>query len=93
MNVHVFTTGRGTPYGLSMVPVIKVGSNTALSRRWHDLIDLDAGSVALGEKTVEEVGWELFHLILDVASGRKTVAADRLGIYNDLALFDPGPQT
>lgn len=93
MNMHVFTTGRGTPYGLSMVPVIKVGSNSSLSTRWHDLIDLDAGPIALGEKTVEEVGWELFHLILDVASGRKTVAADRLGLHNDLALFDPGPQT
>jgi galactarate dehydratase len=93
MNMHVFTTGRGTPYGLSMVPVIKVGSNTALSKRWFDLIDLDAGSIADGEKTIEEVGWELFDMILEVASGRKQVAADKLGLYNDLALFNPGPLT
>lgn len=93
MNIHVFITGRGTPYGLKEVPVIKVSSNSKLSDRWHDLIDLDAGSIAFGEKTIEEVGWELFHLILEVASGTKKVAADRLGIYNDLVLFNPGPLT
>ena len=43
------------PYGLQMVPVIKVGSNSKLSNRWFDLIDLDAGKVALGEKTIEEI--------------------------------------
>jgi galactarate dehydratase len=92
MNVHVFTTGRGTPYGLAMVPVIKVSSNSKLSGRWFNLIDLDAGQVALGKKTIEEMGWELFGMILGVASGRKT-AAEKLGIYNDLVLFNPGPVT
>ena len=93
MNVHVFMTGRGTPYGLSMVPVIKVSSNSKLSSRWFDLIDFDAGSIAFGKKTIEEMGWELFQLILDVASGTKKVATDKLGLYNDLALFNPGPLT
>lgn len=93
MNVHVFMTGRGTPYGLPMVPVIKVSSNSKLSDRWFDLIDFDAGPVAFGTKTIEELGWELFRLILDVASGTKQVATDKLGLYNDLALFNPGPLT
>lgn len=93
MNMHVFMTGRGTPYGLSMVPVIKVGSNSKLSQRWFDLIDLDAGQIASGEKTIEEMGWELFFLILDVASGKKKVACDVLGLHNDLVLFNPGPLT
>jgi galactarate dehydratase len=93
MNVHVFMTGRGTPYGLSMVPVIKVGSNSKLSNRWFDLIDLDAGQIAMGLKTIEEMGWELFNLILDVASGEKQVACDKLGLHNDLVLFNPGPVT
>lgn len=93
MNVHVFTTGMGTPYGLSMVPVIKVGTNSKLSNRWFDLIDLDAGQVALGQRTIEEMGWELFSMILDVASGKKIVAADRLRLHNDLVLFNPGPIT
>jgi galactarate dehydratase len=93
MNIHVFITGRGTPYGLNMVPVIKVSSNSKLSNRWHDLIDFDAGPIAFGKKTIEEMGWELFHLILEVASGNKKVATDKLGIYNDLVLFNPGPLT
>lgn len=93
MNMHVFITGRGTPYGLNMVPVIKVSSNTKLASRWHDLIDFDAGPVAFGLKTIEEMGWELFHLILEIASGNKKVATDKLGLYNDLVLFNPGPLT
>lgn len=93
MNMHIFTTGRGTPYGLAMVPVIKVGSNSALSQRWFDLIDLDAGSIATGEKTIEDMGWELFYMILEVASGHMQVASDRFGLYNDLVLFNPGPLT
>ncbi|PHN03586.1 galactarate dehydratase [Flavilitoribacter nigricans] len=93
MNLHVFITGRGTPYGLSMVPVIKVSSNSKLSDRWFDLIDLDAGPIAYGTKTIEEMGWELFHMMLEVASGRMQVASDKLGLYNDLTLFNPGPLT
>ena len=93
MNLHVFITGRGTPYGLSMVPVIKVSSNTRLSKQWFDLIDLDAGQIATGKKTIPEMGWELFHFMLDVASDKKKVAADKLGLHNDLVLFNPGPIT
>lgn len=93
MNIQVFTTGRGTPYGLAQAPVIKVSTNESLSRRWHDLIDLDAGRIATGDASIEQVGWELFHMLLDVASGRKQVAADRLGIHNDLVLFNPAPIT
>lgn len=93
MNLHVFITGRGTPYGLAMVPVIKISSNTKLASRWHDLIDFDAGPVASGEKTIEAMGWELFQLMLDIASGKKKVATDVLGLYNELALFNPGPLT
>ncbi|WP_108445912.1 galactarate dehydratase [Halomonas denitrificans] len=93
MNLQVFTTGRGTPYNLPMTPVIKVSSNSALGRRWHDLIDLDAGRIATGEASIEDVGWELFQLIIEVASGRRQVAADRLGLYNDLVLFNPAPVT
>ncbi len=93
MNVQVFTTGRGTPYGLSMAPVVKVSTNTTLRNRWHDLIDLDAGGIATGEATIPDVGWELFRLILDVASGRTQVAADRIGLHNSLVLFNPAPVT
>ena len=93
MNMHVFTTGEGTPYGLSMVPVIKVSSRTALAEKWHDLIDLDAGTIATGSRTVKDVGAELFHLILEVASGRKRTWTEHWGLGNTLSPFNPGPVT
>jgi galactarate dehydratase len=93
MNMHVFTTGEGTPYGLAMVPVIKVSSRTALAERWPDLIDIDAGRIATGVSTMEEVGWEIFQHLLDVASGRKKTWADHWGLHNALAPFNPGPVT
>jgi len=93
MTLQVFTTGRGTPYGLAAAPVIKVATRTELARRWKDLIDFDAGGIATGAKTIEETGWDLFRLILDVASGRTKPWSDRWGIHNDLTLFNPAPVT
>jgi galactarate dehydratase len=91
--LQVFTTGRGTPYSLAMAPVIKVSSRTSLSQRWFDLIDLDAGTIATGDATIEEVGEALFRKILDVASGRAKTAADTLGLANDMVVFNPAPIT
>ena len=93
MNMHIFTTGRGTPYGLAMAPVIKVASRTPLAHRWRDLIDVDAGTIATGEATIEQVGWQIFNMVLEVASGRKETWADHWGLHNDLALFNPTPLT
>jgi galactarate dehydratase len=93
MNMHVFTTGRGTPYGLAEVPVIKVATRSDLARRWHDLMDVNAGTIADGTKTIEEVGMELFQLMLDVASGRKKTWAEQWNLHNSLVLFNPAPVT
>lgn len=93
MNMHVFTTGEGSPYGLALVPVLKVSSRTALAERWHDLIDVDAGRIATGEKTIEDVGWEIFRFLLDAASGRRKTWTDYWGLHNALAPFNPGPVT
>ncbi|MFT3814528.1 MAG: galactarate dehydratase [Acidovorax sp.] len=92
MNLHVFTTGRGTPYGLAQAPVIKVATRTDLARRWHDLMDVNAGRIADGDATIEAVGWEMFRLMLDVASGRKTWA-EQWKLHNALVLFNPAPVT
>jgi galactarate dehydratase len=93
INLHVFTTGRGTPYGLAEVPVIKVATRTDLARRWHDLMDVNAGRIADGGATIEEVGWELFRLMLDVASGKKKTWAEHWKLHNALVLFNPAPVT
>jgi galactarate dehydratase len=93
INLHVFTTGRGTPYGLAEVPVIKVATRSDLARRWHDLMDVNAGTIAEGSATIEQVGWELFRLMLEVASGRKKTWAEHWKIHNSLVLFNPAPIT
>jgi len=93
IHVQVFTTGRGTPYGLAMVPVIKVGTRNALAEEWHDLIDVNAGQIATGNATIEEIGWEIFRLIIEVASGRKQTWAQHWGLQNALCLFNPAPVT
>lgn len=93
MNLHVFTTGRGTPYGLAEVPVIKVATRTDLARRWHDLMDINAGSIADGTASIEDVGWELFRMMLDVASGRRKTWAETWKLHNALVLFNPAPVT
>jgi len=93
MNLHVFTTGRGTPYGLAEVPVIKVATRTALAKRWHDLMDINAGTIADGHQSIEDVGWELFHVLLEVASGRKKTWAEHWKLKNALVLFNPAPVT
>jgi galactarate dehydratase len=93
MNLHIFTTGEGTPYGLSMVPVVKVSSRTALAERWHDLIDIDAGGIATGTTSIEATGWDIFRYLLDVASGRKKTWAEHWHLGNTLSPFNPGPVT
>ncbi len=93
MNLHVFTTGRGTPYGLAECPVIKVATRSDLARRWHDLMDVNAGRIADGEASIEATGWELFHLMLEVASGRRKTWAEHWKLHNALVLFNPAPVT
>ncbi|AEF20974.1 galactarate dehydratase [Pseudomonas fulva] len=93
MNLHIFTTGRGTPYGLSMVPVIKVATRTQLAERWPDLIDVDAGQITSGRMTLDEMGWHIFQLYLDIASGKKQTWAEKHRLHNDLVLFNPAPVT
>ncbi len=76
--VVVFTTGLGTPFGMSIVPVIKVMSNTPAFRRMEDTADLNAGTILDGEETIQETGERLYQLVLDVANGR-TTKAEELG--------------
>src|SRR5690606_5388091 len=77
-NVVVFTTGLGTPTGNPIAPVIKVSSNSTLARSMPDIIDIDAGPVVRGEKSIEEMGEEILEFIIKVASGEVKCKADIL---------------
>lgn len=93
IGLQVFITGRGTPYNLQAIPVIKVGTRTDLKEQWFDLIDVDAGTIATGQEDIAQVGTRIFQLIVDVASGRAKTFADRHRIYNDAYVFNPAPIT
>ena len=93
IGLQVFMTGRGTPYGLDIAPVIKVCSRNEMKDHWFDMIDISAGAVATGEKTIAEVGTEIFHFILDVAGGTKQPWSDQHGFHNDMCIFNPAPIT
>ncbi len=90
MALEVFMTGRGTPYSLSEAPIIKVCTRHELKQMWPDLIDVDAGYIESGQKSIKEVGEEIFDLILDVASGKKTFS-EQLGLSNYICLLNPAP--
>jgi altronate hydrolase len=68
-NLICFTTGRGSAYGCAPSPSLKFGTNTALWKRQEEDIDLNCGSILDGEKSVDELGQEIFELMLATASG------------------------
>lgn len=88
-NIFAFTTGRGSATGFPTVPVIKICSNSHTFHRMREDMDVNAGRIADGEATVEEVGREILALVLRVASGERT-AAERLG-HNEFVPWRIGP--
>jgi Altronate dehydratase len=70
----IFTTGRGTPTGNPIAPVIKVTANPQIARKMRENIDFDASTVILGQETIEQAGERLFKLVMDVARGKPTRA-------------------
>lgn len=70
--VIVFTTGRGTPLGAPIAPVIKVSSNNGVYQRMKDNIDINAGDILEGKESIRSVGEKIFREIIEVASGKVT---------------------
>ena len=87
--VVCFTTGRGTAIGHPFAPVIKIASNTPLFNRMRCDMDIDAGLIATGKESIQDVGKRIFQEILAVASGKRT-AAEHHG-RREFALWTIGP--
>ena len=77
-NLIAFTTGRGSAIGFPTIPVIKIATNSNTYRRMTDNMDVNAGRISDGEAKVQDVGREIFELVIEVASGRRT-CAEKLG--------------
>lgn len=81
-NLVVFTTGRGSAFGAKPSPSIKVATNTEMFTRMEEDMDINAGSILSDGKTVEQVGREIYAMLLAVASGTTTKSeAQGLGDY------------
>ncbi|MBV8896624.1 MAG: altronate dehydratase [Acidobacteriaceae bacterium] len=89
VNLIAFTTGRGSAIGFPNVPVLKIASNSAMYRRMSANMDINAGRIADGSASIEEVGREIFESLLRVASGERTLA-EKLG-HHEFAPWRIGP--
>ncbi len=65
----LFTTGLGTPTGNPVCPTIKVSTNSDLTKRMNDIIDIDCGPVIDGDKTIEQMGEDILEYCIKAASG------------------------
>ncbi|MGP4015911.1 UxaA family hydrolase [Saccharopolyspora sp. 5N708] len=75
-NVVCFTTGRGSAFGCSPVPSLKLATNTPLYEHMSEDMDINCGGVIDGETNVEELGQQIFDHVLRVASGEHTKSED-----------------
>lgn len=82
----LFTTGRGTPFA-SAVPTVKIATNSKLANKKNGWIDFNAGK-AIEDSSIDEMGYKLYDLVLEIASGKKT-KSEASG-YHDIAIFKQG---
>ncbi|MGI6538992.1 MAG: UxaA family hydrolase [Caldicoprobacterales bacterium] len=82
----LFSTGRGTPYGCA-VPTVKISTNSTLAKKKTNWIDFNAG-VLLEGQSAQKTADELFDLICQVASGKKT--RNEINGFREIAIFKDG---
>jgi altronate hydrolase len=76
-NIIAFTTGRGSVSGFKPAPSIKLATNTPMYQRMADDMDINCGTIADGEETIEQAGERIFQLVLDIASGKHTKSEEQ----------------
>lgn len=86
-HIVLFTTGRGTPFG-GPVPTVKISTNNQLAERKRNWIDFNAGRL-LDEKTMPELGDELWQQLIALASGELQTHNERNG-FKEIAIFKDG---
>ena len=85
----IFTTGRGTPVGFPIAPVVKIASNTQMYENMKDDMDINAGTMIERKENLEKVGRRIYRKMLSVASGEET-RSEVLG-HDEFSIFKPHP--
>ena len=81
-NLVTFTTGRGSAFGSKPAPTIKIATNSGMYERLKSDMDVNAGTIVSEGASVEEVGEQIFRMLLSVASGEQTLSESQgLGDY------------
>lgn len=83
--VVIFSSGRGTPTGCALAPVIKVTGNDETFSSMGENIDFDASGVITQGESVHDEGKRLLELLERVCSGEQA-ASERLG-FDDFSLY------
>jgi altronate hydrolase len=88
-NIVLFTTGLGTPTGNPIAPVVKLSTNSRLTEKMPDIIDIDTGSVISGEHTIPQMGEQILDRVVQIASGEARTKAELLA-QNDFIPWKRG---
>lgn len=86
----MFSTGRGAPQGFPSMPVIKICGNPITYQRMSHDMDLNAGQIIAGKKSIEEMGEEAFSHLLKTLSGQMT-KNEALSYFGSVDIFCLGP--
>ena len=78
-NLICFTTGRGSCFGSYPSPTIKLASNTPMFQRMKSDMDINCGQVIDGTRSLDDMGEEIFELMLRIASGEQS-KSEALGV-------------
>lgn len=87
--IVLFTSGRGTPTGSPIAPVIKIATNSAMFEKMNDNMDVNAGTIIEGKESINSVGQRLFEEVTKVASGKLTKA--EILKQHDFGIWRIGP--
>jgi altronate hydrolase len=89
INIVCFTTGRGTPTGNPIVPVIKIATNSRMYHHMEENMDINAGTIIDGTESLEQVGRRIFDKMLAVASGERS--KNEITGHREFAIWRTGP--